>query len=306
MLLPIKEIITALTDSERPLSNSGLAELSNIGTEDLKFLESLWPTIKPERRREITSRLVELAEDNFELDFDSIFKSCLIDPDDEVRSKAIEGLWENEEPSLINTLIDLMDHDSSSWVQAAAATGLGKFAILAEQQKIRPHYTSKIYRSLLNTIKSRDILVEVKRRALEAIAPLDSTEVEEAIGEAYRSGNEKLKVSSIYAMGKNANPVWLPLLVSEGVSPDPEIRYEVAKAYGEIGDEEAIPRLIELATDPDVEVQLTAIRALGQVGGTEAKNFLEQCLDDSSETIQQTAEQALKELLAVSEDSTTF
>ena len=306
MILPIREIITELADSERPISNLGLAELSNIGAENLGFLEILWPTIKPERRREIISRLVELAEENFELDFDEIFISCLNDPDSGVRSNAIEGLWENEEPSLINTFIDLMENDKSASVQAAAATGLGKFAMLSEQQKLRPLYTSKLYQSLLNTVNKMGAPVEVKRRALEAVAPLNSPEVEKAIAEAYRSNNVKLKISSIYSMGKTANPVWLQLLLNESTNPDPEIRYEVAKAFGDIGDEGAIPSLVDLASDSDIEVQLSAIKALGQVGGTEAKNFLEQCLDDPNETIQQTAEQVLKELLAISEDSSPF
>ena len=306
MLSPIEEIITDIADSDKPLLNSSLADLSNIIREDLNFLKEVWPTIKPERRRQIVSRLVEFAEGNFELDFDSIFKDCLSDQDAEVRSKAIEGLWENEEPSLIKKLIDLMEQDNSKLVQATAAKGLGKFAMLAEQQKLRPAYTSKIYQSLLAVVNDRIKPIEVKRRALEAIAPLDSPEVEKVIGEAYRSSDHRLRVSSIYAMGKNGNPSWLSILLDETGSPDPEIRYEVARACGELGEEEAVPNLIELATDPDVEVQLAAIEALGHIGGTEAKNFLEQCLDDPNETVQQATEQVLEDLLAEGEDSPPF
>ena len=306
MLSPIEEIITDMADSDKPLLNSSLVGLSNIIREDLNFLKEVWPTIKPERRRQIVSRLVELTEGNFELDFDSTFKNCLSGQDAEVRSKAIEGLWENEEPSLIKKLIDLMEQDNSKLVQATAATGLGKFAMLAEQQKLRPTYTSKIYQSLLAVVNDRIKPIEVKRRALEAIAPLDSPEVEKAIGEAYRSSNHRLRVSSIYAMGKNGNPSWLSILLDETGSPDPEIRYEVARACGELGEEEAVPNLIELATDPDVEVQLAAIETLGHIGGTEAKNFLEQCLDDPNETVQQATEQVLEDLLAEGEDSPPF
>ncbi|MDD5591040.1 MAG: HEAT repeat domain-containing protein [Dehalococcoidales bacterium] len=306
MLSPIEEIITLLTDSSKPLLHSSLADLSNITTEKLNFLKEIWPTIEPQRRRQIVSRLVELAEDNFELDFDSIFKTCLNDQDAEVRSKAIEGLWENEEPSLIHTLIAMVDQDNSKLVQAAAATGLGKFTTLAEQQKLRPAYTSKIYRSLLAVIDDRNKPVEVKRRALESIAPLDSPEVEKAIGEAYQSHDRTLRVSAIYAMGRNGNPAWLSMILDGAGSPDPEIRYEVARACGELGEEEAVPYLINLAADPDIEIQMAAIEALGQTGGTEAKNFLEQCLDAPSEAVQQAAEQALNELRAEGEDSPPF
>jgi HEAT repeat protein len=296
MLSPIDEIISSLSNQDEAPANSRLAELANMDSAALEHFKQVWPTIERQRRQQIVSRLVELAEDNFELDFDNIFKNCLDDEDAEVRSKAIEGLWENEEPSLINTLLNLFEHDSSEAVRAAAASALGRFVMLAEHQKLRRSYRTKIYQALLATINGNSQSLEVKRRALEAIAPMDSPEVARAISEAYHSGHHKLRVSSIYAMGKNCNPAWLPLLLKELASTEAELRYEATMACGEIGEEEAVPHLIELVDDRDIEVQLAAIRALGKIGGTEAKNCLEQCLDDDNETIQQAAEKALYEL----------
>ncbi len=296
MLSPIDKIIDYLGNRNKPLLNSWLAELASLNSDELAHFKQVWLTIGLKRRRQIVSRLVELAEDNFELDFDSIFKSCLEDRDAEVRSKAIEGLWENEDASLVNILLNLFEHDSSQRVQATAASSLGRFTMLAEHQKLRSNYTSKLYQALLTTINDNLKPTEVKRRALEAIAPVNSPQVENVISEAYHSGNAKLKVSSIYAMGKNCNPAWLPILLKELANADAEIRYEAAGACGEIGEEEAVPHLINLIEDPNLEVQLAAIRALGRIGGTEAKNCLEQCLDDDIETIQQAAEQALYEL----------
>ncbi|MBN1862825.1 MAG: HEAT repeat domain-containing protein [Dehalococcoidales bacterium] len=296
MLSPIDEIISSLSSQDEALASSKLAELTNMDSAALEHFKQVWPTIEQKQRQQIVSRLVELAEDNFELDFDSIFKNCLDDEDAGVRSKAIEGLWENEEPSLINTLLNLFEHDSSEAVRAAAAGALGRFVMLSERQKLRRSYQTKIYQALLAAIKDTSQPLKVKRRALEAIAPMDSTEVGRAISEAYHHGNHKLKVSAIYAMGKNCNPAWLPLLLKELTNTDAEIRYEAAATCGEIGEEEAVPYLIELVNDHDIEVQLAAIRALGKIGGTEAKNCLEQCLDDDNEIIEQAAEQALYEL----------
>ena len=293
---PIEETIGDLVNSDKPSRSSKLAKLSNLNPEELGVLERVWTTIEPKRRRQIVSRLVELAEDDFELNFDSIFKNCLEDQDAEVRSKAIEGLWENEEPSLINPLINLLGQDSSEKVQAAAATALGKFVMLAEHKKLRSCHVSKVCQALLTAIGDKSKPLEVKRRALEATAPINLPDVERAITEAYQSHNSKLRVSSIYAMGKSCNPSWLPILLKELSSADAEIRYESAGACGELGEEEAAPHLIELVSDLDIELQLVAIRALGKIGGTEAKNCLEECLDDPNEAIQQAAEQALHEL----------
>ena len=304
-MLPVEETIADLGNSDNPLLTSRLVDLSNLNSEELKVLEQVWAVIEPKRRRQIVHRLVELAEDNFELNFDSIFKYCLKDQDAEVRSKAMEGLWESEETSLINPLINLLEQDSSAKVQAAAATALGKFAMLAEHKKLRSSHTSKVCRALLTVIGDKSKPIEVRRRALEAAAPLSLPQVKEAIVEAYQSRSSKLRISSIYAMGKNCDHFWLPLLLKELANAEAEIRYEAVGACPELGEEEAAPYLIELINDPDADVQMAAIQALGRIGGSEAKKCLEQCLDNPSEVIQQAAKQALDELEAA-EDPFSF
>jgi HEAT repeat protein len=298
MSSPIEKTITDLGKSDNPLLTSRLVDLSNLNSEELKFFEKVWTVIEPKRRRQIVQRLVKLAEDNFELNFDNIFKNCLKDQDTEVRSKAIEGLWESEETSLINPLINLLEQDSSEKVQATAATALGKFAMLAEDKKLRSGQAYKVGQTLLTTIGDKSKPVEVRRRALEAAAPLSLPEVRKAIMEAYQSRNFRLRVSAIYAMGKNCDLSWLPILLRELASGDTEIRYEAVGACSELGEEEAVPYLVELINDLDAEVQMAAIQALGKIGGSEAKKCLELCLDNPNQAVQQAAEQALDGLEA--------
>ena len=296
MSLPIEETIANLGNSDKPLLSSRLIELSNLNQEEMGLFEQKWAAIETKRRRQIVHRLIELAKDNFELNFDSIFISCLEDQDAGVRSKAIEGLWENEDASLINPLIELLNKDSSEKVQAVAAAALGKFAMLAELKKLRSSHVAKVCRALLGMIGDKSKPVELRRRALEAAAPLSVLQVNKAILEAYQGHDSKLKASAIYAMGKNCSPSWLPMLLKELANPNVEIRYEAATACGELEEEEAAPHLIELVNDEDAEVQLAAIRALGKIGGSEAKECLEQCLHNPSEVIQQAAKEALHEL----------
>jgi len=296
MSLPIEETIADLGNSDKPLPSSRLIDLSNLNQEEMGLFEQKWAAIEPKRRRQIVHRLVELAEDNFELNFDSILTSCLKDQDAEVRSKAIEGLWENEDASLINPLIELLNKDSSEKVQVVAAAALGKFAMLAELGKLRSSYAAKVCQALLGMIGDKSKPIEVRRRALEASAPLSIPQVNKVILEAYQGRDSKLKASAIYAMGKNCNPSWLPMLLEELANPDVEICYEAATACGELGEKEAAPYLIELVNDADAEVQLAAVRALGKIGGSEAKECLEQCLHNPSEAVQQVAEEALHEL----------
>lgn len=303
--LPIEEIITHLVATDKLLLNTELAELSGLNAAELRLLEELWAEINTERRRQIVRRLVELAEDNLELNFDVIFKSCLNDPDDEVRSTAIEGLWENEETSLISPFINLLEQDSSEQVQAVAATALGKFVILAEHDKLRPIHLVRIRQALMAAIGDKNKSVEVRRRALEAAAPLSLPEVTQAINDAYRSLDPRLRASAIFAMGKSLDPSWLPVLLRELTSPDAELRYEAAGACGELEEATAVPGLIRLLNDSDADVQMAAIQALGKIGTPPARECLKKCLKSQDEAIRQAAEQALNEL-EIREDPLSF
>ncbi|MFH1381313.1 MAG: HEAT repeat domain-containing protein [Chloroflexota bacterium] len=291
----LADILAEITKSEKPLY-SRLAELSNLSSEELELFKNSWPTIELERRRQVIQRLVDLADDNVELNFDSIFKYCFKDEDAEIRGTAIKGLWENEEPSLISPLLIMLEQDTSEEVQATAASALGKFAMLAEHNKLRPCHTTKIETALLNVFNNKAKPIEVRRRALEAMAPLSLPEVKAAIEEAYQSEQPRLQISAIYAMGKSCDPSWLNILFRELSNPDSEVRYEAAHACGELEEEAALPLLIPMAIDPELDVQLAAIQALGKIGGTEAKKCLQRLLKSRSEAASHAAEQALQEL----------
>ena len=149
---------------------------------------------------------------------------------------------------------------------------------------------------MLAVINDQNQSIEVRRRALEAIASVSLPQVKTAIMEAYQSQDSSFKASAIYAMGKNCDLSWLPTLLKELVNTDVEVRYEAAGACGELEDEEAVPYLIKMANDSDIDVQMAAIQALSKIGSAQAKEHLEACLNNVSETICQAAEQALNEL----------
>jgi HEAT repeat protein len=297
----VQEIIQELASDDKSLVNSRLADLSNLGGEELNFFTQTWTQINPERRVKIITRLVELAEENFELNFDSIFKYCLRDIDPEVRAKSIEGLWENEETLLITPYIRILNEDTSEIVQAAAAKALGKYALMAELKQLGSYSSGKVAQALLAILSDQSKPREVWRRALEAAAPLSLPEVKKAIEEAYQSGDLKIKNSALYAMGKNCDSVWLPILVKEMGNSNADTRFEAAGACGEICDEEAVPQLIKLTQDKDVEVQQAAVIALGKIGGAKARAHLLKCLKSADEIVSEAAEQALKQIEAESD-----
>ena len=106
-----------------------------------------------------------------------------------------------------------------------------------------------------------------------------------------------MRISAVFAMGRSADPVWRELVVGELESPNPEMRYEAARACGELEISDALSTLIDLVeTDPDPEVQEMAIWALGRIGGKEARRVLEACCESENEALRQAAEEALDEL----------
>lgn len=301
----IKQIIDDLAQNEKPLLHADLADLSNPSAEELTYLGQIWATIEVDRRRKIVDRLVELTEENFELNFDSIFKVGLKDADSVVRTKSIEGLWENEETILISPLIKMLNEDQSEEVQAASAKALSKYATLAELKKLGPYSSGRVSQALLAILADKAKPAEVWRRALEAAAPLSLPEVKKAIAEAYQSSEPKIKNSAIFAMGKNCDTAWLPTIIKELSSLRADTRYEAAGACGEICDEEVVPHLLKLTIDSDVDVQRAAISALGSIGGNKAKQILLKLSKSSDEIVSEAAEQALKQIEA-EQDSFAF
>lgn len=296
MSSPFEQYLAELSDLGQPLIASKLAILSDLIPEEVRLFFEAWPHIDVVRRRQVLHRLMELAEDNLELDFDGIFLACLGDEDGETRATAIEGLRECADPALIDHLTALLLDDAEQPVREAAAVALGKFAMLAELGKLLPGDARKVEETLLNASNNMDEVDSVRCKVLEAIAPLSKPHVEDLIRGAYHGSSRELKASALYAMGQNCNPSWLPLLLTELHSPHPRLRFEAARACAELEAEEAVPRLVELLDDGDALVRMCAIEALGRTGGSEAKAALQECLDSSDESVREAAQEALQEM----------
>lgn len=288
--------IIAHLAGDKPLRYTELVELSNPTSAELTAFKQTWTSVPVAKRRDIVTRLVELAEDDAELTFNYIFRALLKDEDAGVRETAIEGLCEDDGTSLIATFIRMMEQDTSEEVQAAAAAALGKFVLLVECGKLRDVYTRSISQALLTVVNNKARPLEVRRSALESVSAFSLPAIDEAIKAAYVSGDHEYKMSALFAMGRHSDTAFLPILTVELSSDDAETRYEAASALGEMGEEGAVSHLIELLDDPDSDVQLVVIRSLGEIGGPQAKKVLEKCLASPIEVVVEMAEDALEEL----------
>jgi HEAT repeat protein len=217
----------------------------------------------------------------------------LQDEDAEVRACCIDGLWEDESPGLVNPLLTLLSVDPSVAVRAAAATSLGRFVLLAELGELDEELGRKILEKLRKLIEDPHETLEVRRRVLEAMSYSGTKGVPEVIREAYRHPAEKMRVSAIFSMGRSADPAWGSTVIGELSSANPEMRYETARACGELELTEAVSDLIRLIGDRDREVQQAAISALGKIGGREARRALRLCCESGDEVVAPAADEAL-------------
>ena len=294
--MPLKRLLVGLRDEDKLVLILRLADLSDLPPAEVEIFQQTWRGIGIERRRKVIDRLIALAVSNARLNFEDVFISCLSDPDPVVRAKAIEGLWECEECSLILTLMEMLAGDEEEIVRAAAASALGRFALLAELRKVAPRHIKKIEDALFGVIEAEGEKVELQCRAIEAVAPLSSPRVREVIYKAYQSENLKLRASALRAMGLSCDPAWLSILLKELSSPELEMCLEAARACGELGEEDAVPHLLRLTEGADIQTQLAAVMALKQMGGSEAKQALYQCLHHPDKQVRQVAEEAVGEV----------
>jgi HEAT repeat protein len=298
--IPLTTVLQQIGTPYRRLAMADLKGISGLSSGDRGEFWPLWQKIPADRRSEIAHATVELAEDNIDLDFAELWYWLLEDDHPAVRVSAVEGLWESESLRVLRRLTEMLRGDSSEEVRAAVAAGLGHFAYSAALGELgSPEQEQALEQALLATVTDRSLPLEVRRRALESAGYFAGSEVIQQQSElAYRSDEQLLRESALVAMGRSMLPRWLPVIARELESPSPALRYEAARAAGEMAEEarSLLPRLTPLLTDSDTEIALAAIWALGQIGGERARKALKQVAKSADEARSQAASEALDEL----------
>jgi HEAT repeat protein len=304
LTMDYQRVLLQIGDTSEPLSTRHLYALSDMSHEQLAHFRQVWPDMEAGRRRELMRSLVELTELSFEVNFDPIFLVALGDDDSEVRAAAIDGLWENEDQALIGPLVHLLRSDEAAKVRAAAAMALGRFVLLGELEEIDRAPAMLAEEALLETLRNAEEDLEVRRRTVESIAYSGEVGIREIIEAAYYDESERMQASALFAMGRSADPYWCKLLAGELENPNPELRFEAARACGELENPLAVSQLIQMAVDdPDREVQQAAVWALGRIGGREAREALEACYESDDEVLRVAAAEALDEMDLLGESS---
>ena len=290
--------LNILGDTRKKIARRELRGLSDIGREYEDEFFAAWNRIDGSRRRELARAMTEMAEESVDFDFRDVFTACLRDPDPEVRLSAVEGLWEDDRPRTMRHLLEMLERDADNAVRAAVALSLGRFAYQASLDELRADDAARLRTSLLAAARNLDLHADVRRRAVESAGYFEGADVDEAIAGAYATGERRLKASALAAIGHSLDPRWLPILQAELGGSEAELRYEAARASGELGEaaQSLVPLLVPLAQGDDVEIYTAAIWALGEIGGKVALQALQRIVDDGDAERREAAEEALSEI----------
>ncbi len=303
--MSLEDVLREPTDPDTNLVVSKLTQLSGLDQGKRALLDQTWPEIILKRRVSLIEQLIELAEDNVELNFDAVLSIGLKDRDADVRKYAIKGLWENERRATFETVLDMLVNDAAPVVRAEAALALGQYVLRAEMGALEEVDIERVENALHNVIEDDAEEVEVRGRALESIGARSEGWVTDLIDQAFDSGERRLRLSAVHAMGRSCDAAWLPVLYGELESDDAEMRFEVAGAIGMIADDSAIPYLLPMLEDEDVEVQAASVGALGEIGGDTAKGALEEIAADDDAALRELALEALSDV-EFAEDPLSF
>jgi HEAT repeat protein len=297
-MMSIATYIQEIGARDHKLAMRDLKPLSELNDADHDAFWSAWRAIMPSRRDEITQAMVTLAEDNVDLDFRSALFWMLDDENAVVRAQAIEGLWEDTSSRVLRKLLTMLQSDPAPDVRADAARALSRFAYQAALGELGAEQARALRAALISMILDQRQPLDVRRRSLESAGYFaDTDDLQREIALAYQGDEQLLRESALVAMGRSMLPDWLPMIGAALGDVSPALRYEAARAAGEMAEEarSLVPRLLPLVDDDDTEVAVTAIWALGQIGGDAARRALQRVRKGQDETRGQAAAEALDE-----------
>lgn len=298
MTRKLQDILNQLSNEDIELESPLLGSLSDLNEAELAQFREAWQRFSQLRRLELLATLIELAEDRIEYDYRNIFRWTIGDTDPAIRALSVEGLWEDEHPGLIPVLTRLLQQDEDIDVRSAAAMALGRFVYLGEIENIHPDHAEVAGRALWDALHSPHEDIQVRRYALESIAASSEPGIIRAIENALYEGDIQMRIGALYAMGRNADPRWIPYLIPELRHLNDEVRLEALRSLGELEARSAVSHIVALMERETVEeVMLAALAALGQIGGPASRKALEAASEWDDEVTALAAQEALEELL---------
>lgn len=254
-----------------------LTGFSDITRKQVHQLRKIWTELPDEEaRRTIADHVAALGLDDIRLDFMRFFRVLIDDPSPVVRQLAAAGLEPYDDPTLVEPLVRLAQHDPSDDVRLAALGALESFAMLGEFEMLEPKEQHLLRTSLMSLASDADQPTRLRAAALVSVsADSETPRVRKAIAAHFESGDPDLRLGAVKAMGRAYDPAWIDILETMLRSGDPDERQAAVQSLAQYEDEGVVPMLTQIAReDLEMPVRLEAIAGLGTIGGRSALHNL--------------------------------
>ncbi|PJF22807.1 MAG: hypothetical protein CUN56_04160 [Phototrophicales bacterium] len=297
----LESVIQALQNlhDTSPVERNIIYGLSGLSHDDCVHLTPTWNQTHAAIRRKLIRSLIHHSEADFRLDYRSFGILCLHDADPHVREAAVELLWEDQSLEVMHSLIQIVKQDDSWDVRATALSGLGRYILAGELEELPQEETRPALQIALDIWQNTQEDINVRRRALEAIANSSHASVPTAIEEAFNSPYQQMQVSAVFAMGRTYDAErWGERVIDLIDHDDPEIRYEAARAAGELSLMDAVPKLAQIIMEDDHEIRIVAIEALGEIGGKTTARILDALLEKAEQEEDDELQEIIEDAIA--------
>ena len=218
-----------------------------------------------ESRRVAVRQLGEFQRDDA---VDELMKIYGSDASIDVKRTALRALAETKSPKAQARLLEVARTDPNADLRKQAVRVLGERGEAAVDDLLR----------LFDSEQSLD----VRRTALQSLAEIKSTRVEDKLFDVARSNEAvDLRRQAIRLLGERVSKRSFDFLSATAQSPDAnaEVQMQAVRAISERRSEESVPLLIKIArTHPNPSVRKQAIRSLGDTGDPRAVEFFREVL----------------------------
>lgn len=272
-----EQVITELLDESKPFPPKLLRAFSDIESDSLQLLKQSWQDVPVLRKVTLLQDLEDLMEVDTLISCDAFAKFAMRDIYPEVRSQAIQLLWECEDTSLILTLLGLLEQDPDEGVRAAAAAALGKFVLLGELEEISKSKSNPIVTKLLEVVQ-REPAGIIQRKALESLGYSSNASIPQLIKKALERDDAAWTASALFAMGRSLDEHWGKIVLEHLSDPELLIKSEAIRAAGELELTSSLPTLFEILDDEDIDndLRFQVYWALSKIGGKGVRQKLEE------------------------------
>lgn len=280
--VPFATILAALTNPDKSFPPRYLPRFSDLEAADLDEFVKAWPSVPADRKRQLLKKLKELFEDDTLLSFEGLASKILTDEDSQVRSLALQLLFDTANTRLIPDLIKILQNDPEPETRARAATVLSQFVRMCELDELPAGKREIVETALLNTARSEP--GSVARAALEALGFSSNPEVNDLIAASFKRPDPLWQAAALFAAGRSADNRWQEQIITGLLSDNTAVRLAAAQSAGELELKTARKPLLNLLEDEtDDDVFQAIVWSLSQIGGEDVRTYLETLLAETED-----------------------